>query len=158
MAAPTPTTRATPAGIMLRDGFSSKVTIGIDPDISVWEKTAKPPGIDGGDAVDQTTMHNTDYTTSAPQYLKTLTESTFKFSYDPAIYTQLMAVINVRTTITQSFRDGTTVAYYGFVQKAEFDELVRGTQPEGTMTIMPTNWDHINSVEAGPTVTSVAGS
>src|SRR5688572_8154423 len=141
MAAPTPTARQTPSGIMLRDGHSSLVTIGADPDCSVWEKTVNPPGVDGGDSIEQTTMHNDDWRTFAPRSLKTLTESTFKASYDPIYFTQLLLLINVRTTITITWREGSTLAFYGYLKAFIPDELAEGTQPEATVTILPTNWD-----------------
>jgi len=157
MAAPTPTTRQDPGGIYLKDGYRSLITIGVDPDLSLWEIGVKPPGMDGGDAINTTTMHNDTYRTMAHRALKTLTESTFRFAYDPAVYSQLESQINVDTTITQRFPDGSTLAYYGFLQKAEFDELVEGEMPTGTATVCPTNFDHVNKVEASPAVASVAG-
>lgn len=156
-AAPSATVRVAPSGIKLKDGFSTKVTFATDTNLEIWEKTVKPPGIDGGDAIDQTTMHNTTWRTMAARQLKTLTEASSKFAYDPSCYTAFIALINVETTITKTFPDGSTLAFYGFLKMVEFDDLAEGTQPEGTMTIVPTNFDPTNKVEAGPTITSVAG-
>jgi hypothetical protein len=98
MAAPTPTARVAPAGIKLKDGFPTKITLAADTNIEFWEKQVKPPGIDGGDAVVQTTMQ----------------------MFDPG-------------------------------------ELVEGTQPEATITIVPTNFDPSGKVEAAPVLTNVSG-
>ena len=78
MAAPAITARTTPAGIMLKDGYSTKIAFAADPDVSFWEKTVKPPGIDGGDGIEQTTMHNSAYRTMRSRSLKTLTEASGK--------------------------------------------------------------------------------
>lgn len=157
MAAPTPTVRGTPAGRKLKDGFKSLITFANNTTIKFWEKTLKPPGIDGGEKIEQTTMHNTTYHTFAPQALKMLTDGTAKVAYDPAVFTQIVAICNQETTITVTFSDGSTWAFYGFLQKFEPDDLVRGTQPEATVTFVATNYDNANNVEAGPAVVDVIG-
>lgn len=157
MAAPSPTVRVAPTGIKLRDGFSSLVTFATDSNINLWEMEVTPPGVDGGPAIPQTTMHNTAWETFAAQALKTLTESSFKFAYDPAAYDEINALVNVATTITKQFKDGSTLAFYGYLRQVQFDPLVKGSQPTGTATVQPTNYDHVNNVEAGPVMTSVAG-
>lgn len=157
MAAPTPTARGTPSGIKLKDGHRTLITFANNPTISLWEKTVQPPGVDGGDAIEQTTMHNSDWRTSAPRSLKTLMESSFKCAYDPNCYNQLITQINLETTITVTFRDGSTLAFYGWLRTFEPDELQEGTQPEATCTFTPSNFDPTNKVEAAPVLTSVAG-
>lgn len=157
MAAPTPGTRIAPGGIKLKDGFSTVITFSGDTDVSIWEKSVKPPGIDGGDAIEQTTMHNTNWRTMAPRQLKTLTEFSVTGAYDPAVYTQILNLINVENTITVRFPDGSTLAFYGFLKTLEFADLVEGTQPEVTATVVPTNFDPVNHVEAAPVLASVAG-
>lgn len=157
MAAPTPSARVAPTGIHLEDGFSTLITLATDTNIELWEKTVKPPGIDGGDSIPQTTMHNTAWRTMAPRQLKTLTETTTTCAYDPLIYTSILASVNIPTTITVTFPDGTTLAFYGYLQKFEPSDLKEGEQPEATVTITPTNYDPVNHVEAAPVLTNVAG-
>ncbi len=157
MAAPTPAAVGSPGGIKLKDGYQTRITFNADTDVSLWEKSVKTPGVDGGDSIEQTTMRNSTWRTFAPRSLKTLTEATFKGAYDPDIYNQLLALINVETTVTVQFPDGSTLAFYGFLKTFEPDELVEGTQPEASVTIVPTNFDHVNKVEAGPVLTSVSG-
>lgn len=156
MAAPSATPRVDPAGLLLEDGYRSVITFATDTNLELWEKTVQPPGMDGGDAIDITTMHNDVWRTAASRALVTLTDSTAVCAYDPVCYTSLLALLNVHTTITHTFPDGSTVAYYGFLRSVEFAELVEGTQPEVTITITPTNRDS-SGVEYGPTVVSVAG-
>lgn len=157
MAAPTPTARGTPSGYSLKDGFRSLITLSHNTTISLWEISVKPIGADGGDAIDQTTMHNVTYMTKAPQRLIDLTDGSFKFAYDPAVKATILAELNREQTFTQLFSDGSTEAVFGFLKSVEFDELVKGTRPEGTAVFVPTNWDPTNKVEAGPVVTSVSG-
>lgn len=156
MAAPTPTARATPAGIKLKDGFRSLVTFALDTNIELWEKQVTPPGLDGGDSVEQTTMHNQTYRTFAPRSLRTLTEMKFTAAYDPQIYVSVLAAINREDTITVAFKDGSTVCFFGYLKNFEPGELVEGTQPEATCTIVPTNIDS-SGVEQAAVLTSVAG-
>ncbi len=155
MAAPATTVRQTPAGIALKEGMHTKYAFASDPDISFWEKTTKPPTIDGGEAIDQTTQHNVTAKVQRSRVLLNYTPITFKATYDPAVITQIRALCNVEGAITESFPDGSTLDYFGFLQKAEFDELAEGVLPECTITIVPTNWDPVNNVESLPVLTSV---
>lgn len=157
MAAPTPTARQTPTGIKLDDGHSTLVTIGSDPDCSFWEKTVTPPGLDGGDPVETTTMHNDVWRTMAPRKLKTLTDLTTTAAYDPVIYTQLVGRINEETTITVTFPDGSTLAFYGYLRSFIPDEVSEGEQPTATATITPTNQDPTTGAEEAPVLTNVSG-
>lgn len=150
MAAPTFTARVTPLGTPLKDGYRTLITFAADPDVLLWEKGVTPPGEDGGDAIDQTTMHNTTRRRSAPRSLTTLTEATFRAAYQPASYGAIIGIINVETVVSIAWPDGTWMAFYGFLRTFQPDELVEGTQPEATCTITPTNWDYVNHVEAGP--------
>lgn len=157
MAAPTPAARVTPVGIPMKDGYRTVVTIGFDTDISLWEVGVTPPGLDGGDAIDQTTMHNNQFRVMLSRALITLTEMQFTCAWDPAVYSQVQSALNVNTTITVTFHDLSTVAFYGFLRVFQPDQLVEGTQPRATVTIQPSNWDPVNKVEAGPLVTAVSG-
>lgn len=157
MAAPATTARVDPVGIPLAEGASTTYAFERDPDVSLWEISTKPPGLDNGEGIDQTTQHNDTYRVTRPRLLVTLSPITFKFAYDPAVYTQILALVGQEGSITQHFPDGSTLDFWGYLKSAEFDELTRGTRPEGTATIVPTNWDPNNNVEAGPVLTSVAG-
>ena len=164
MAAPTATTRLDPSdaptnGIKLEDGHPTKVTICSRPSLLIWEKTASPPPVEGGDAIDTTTFFNTTWRTSAPRALKTLDEFTYTGAYEPGIYgtDEIMAAVNRRDTITVEFPDGSTLAFYGYLRRFEPGEHVEGEMPMATITIVPTNWDPTNSTEEAPVLTNVAG-
>jgi len=156
-AAPSPTTRQTPGGRRLLDGYSTKITFARDPDVSLWEVSVKPPGIDGGDPIDTNTMHNVSWRTMAARALKTLTESTFTAAYDPDCYNQLLQLVNVYDTLTVRFPDGSTLAFYGFLRQFDPNDNTEGEMPTATVTFQPTNYDYTNAVEAAPVLTSVAG-
>ena len=157
MAAPTPAARTTPAGIPLKDGYKTTITITYDADISFWEVTVTPPGIDGGDGIDQTTMFNDRFRVSLNRALLTLTECSCTAAYDPAVFDQIVSAVNRNTTITITFPDLSTLAFYGWLRVFTPDALVEGTQPRASITIQPSNWDPTNKVEAGPLLTSVYG-
>ncbi|MFA5376328.1 MAG: hypothetical protein WC455_11340 [Dehalococcoidia bacterium] len=156
MAAPTATERSTPGGLKLKDGFSSKLTLAADSDIEFFEKTVQPPGMDAGEAIETTTMHNTTYRTFTARKLITLTQITINAAYDPAVYTSIVAIIGDETTITVEFADGTTIAFYGFLKSFTPEAMEEGTMPMAAIVIVPTNVDSTGA-EQGPTVTSVTG-
>lgn len=156
-AAPAPTVRGTPDGIMLENGFRIKITLASNTTISFWEREVKPPGVDGGDAVDTSTQFNAAWKTKSPRTLKDMTNSTFKAGYDPDVYNDIVAQVNVRTTVTKTYPDGSTLAYFGYLKSFEFDELFDGVFPVANGEIVPTNYDPVSHTEQGPVLTSVSG-
>ncbi len=156
MAAPTPTSRGTPSGLMLENGYRSKITIALNATIEFWEKTVQPPPLDGGPKIKLTTMHNDTVHTYAPSALIDVGDSMITVAYDPNCYNTIKAVLNAKTTITETFADGSTLAYYGYLQKFEPDPLEEGKQPEAKLTIVATNRDSAG-VEYAPVLTSVSG-
>lgn len=157
MGTPSTTARTTPPGIVLEDGFSATIAFERDPDVNFWEKTVSPPGIDGGDAIATTTMHNTLWRTMAARSLQTLTEMTTKVAYDPVVYSEILALVNQPGSITVHFPDGSTLDFFGYLRLFEPDDLTEGEQPEATVTITPTNTDPSDSTEAAPVLTEVSG-
>ena len=148
MAAPAHTTRSTPVGEFLKDGYQALIAFAADPDVSCWEKSVKPPGVDGGDSINITTMHNVTYRTMSSSPLKTLTEATSKVAYDPALYPQIVALINVEGAITVHFSNGDKLSFFGYLKSFEADDMSEGTQPEATIAIVPTNYEPVAGVEA----------
>lgn len=146
-----------PTGIHLSDGYQTLIAFARKPGLLVWEKDVQPPGIDGGEQIPQTTMHNLVWRTFAPRSLKTLMEHTSTCAYDPYVYPELVELINEPGSITVRFPDGSTLSYYGYLKKAEIKPHVEGEQPEMTLTIVPTNFDPVNRVEAAPVLVAVTG-
>lgn len=151
----TTTARATPIGRKMNDGYQTLLAFAADPDVSLWEKTVKPPGLDGGDPIDTTTMHNTDLRTFAARALKTLTESSLTCAYDARVYNQALSLINVPGWITVHFPDGDTLDFIGYLRTLEVTgEHSEGEQPEITANITPTNEDPTTGVETLPVWTA----
>lgn len=145
--------RQTPTGAFLRDGYQTLIAFTDDPDVSLWEKQVQPPGIDGGDAIEITTMHNTNWRTMFARSLKTMTEANFTSAYDPQVYTQILSLINVNQLITVHFPDASTLDFWGYLQTFEPGDHEEGEQPEAECTITPTNYNHTSGNEVAPVMT-----
>ena len=158
MADPSPGSRRTPGGVKLADGFSSEIVIEGNTTISFFEKQVTPPAVDGGDGVEQTTMFNDTWRTMLPRDLKSIEDITATVAYDSTAVSETIALINTNTTITVIFPDNSTIAFFGFLKRFEPGALVKGEQPEATVTITPTNVDPADpAIEAGPVFTQGAG-
>ncbi len=157
MAAPPTTERQAPAGIPLTEGYQILVAFAQDPDISFWEKTIKLPGVDMGDFIDISTQHNLVWIPMVSRALKALTEYNVVGSFDPNAYNQFIAIAGVNDGVTIHLPDGSTIDHWGAVKKVEGPDAKKGEQPDMTVTVQPTNWDPDNFTEAGPVITSVAG-
>jgi hypothetical protein len=146
-------------GIRLDDGFSTKILIGANLSILLWDKSSQPPGVDGGDEIETTTMFNLEYRTFAPRRLKTLSPVELTCAYEPGVYAvnEIMAIINQNTTINVVFSDGSVLGFFGYLKVFTPQTVEEGSQPEANCTIVPTNWDPDNNVEAGPALANVTG-
>ena len=112
MAAPTTTARQTPVGIPFTNPFPTTIAFALDPDVSFWEKTVTPPGMDGGDAINITTMHNTLWRTMHNRTLITFTEFTLVAAYDERAHDQISTnLINKNGSVTVHFPDTATLDF-----------------------------------------------
>lgn len=155
-AAPTATARGTPAGLMLKDGYSTKITFASRPTVEFWEKMLTPPGYDSGDKIAQSTMFNTRYRTYEPRSLIDVTDSTIKAAWNPLLYSTILNLVGIKDTISFTFPDGSTLAFYGFLKSFVPDQMEEGKQPEATLVIVANNRDS-SLVEQAPVETDVAG-
>lgn len=135
----------------LDDGHSTKVTFADFPSVEFWEKEVTPPGVEGGGAVDTTTMHNTTWRTRNAKKLKTLTSGSFTAAYDPDVLTTINLMINVNQLITVTLPDGKAWQFWGWVDVFAPQALVEGEQPEAEVTIEPSN-QNASGVETAPVV------
>lgn len=158
MANPVATARGTPTGVLLRDGYQSLITFASNPTVAFFEKTVTPPGMDGGDPISQTTMHNVLVRTKAPRYLHEVTDTQTMVAYDPCVWDEIYALINTVTTITIHFPDGSTLAFFGYLKSFIPGELSDGAQPEATIVIVATNIDPATCTEKLPVMTCGTGS
>jgi hypothetical protein len=162
MASPSSSTaRVDPSSATVRkikDGYQTLITFKADSNIEFWEKTVTPPGYDGGDAIETTTMHNDTYRTFGPRGLITLTETSFTAAWDPICYTSVLAIINSEDEISVWFPDGSSLAFFGYLRTFEPSEFTEGAQPEASCTIQPTNFDYATDLdEAAPLLTNFTG-
>lgn len=150
MAAPTETARQEPVGVHLCDGYRTQIAFAADPDVSFWEITVTPPGVDGGEPIDATTMLNNVWRTMCVRQLKSATSMTGTAAYDPQVLPQLVALVNVVTSITIHMPDGSKWLIWGALTNFEIQEHAEGTLPIANWTITPTNQDPSDGTEEGP--------
>lgn len=158
MTAPSTTARQTPSGRRLTNGHQTFYAFGRDPDVSLWEMEVTPPGVEVGDPIETKTMHNEVYETFAERHLKKMTEGSITCAYDPQVYTQIVDnLIGRNGSITVHFSDGSTLDFWGYITKFEPSGITNDEDmPEAEVTVFVTNTD-LSGNEAGPVMTSVAG-
>ena len=139
-----------PTGNRIDDGHSTTVSFSSNPSVKLWEKQVTPAGMEGGGANDTTTMRNTTWRTRSPKKLKTLSECSFTAAYDPAVYTQILAMINLNQQITVTFPSGRTLVFWGWIDKFSPARMQEGGQPEAECTVIPSN-QNSSGVETAPT-------
>jgi hypothetical protein len=157
MTAPSATARTTPALIDLKEGRRTTYTFAADPDVSLWEVEVTPFGADGGEPIDITTQHNVAYVTKAPQSLVELTDGTMRCGFAGEVLSQILALVNVETTITCTHPDGSTDSAYGYLRSFKPSSYQKGKYPDAEVVIVITNYDNTAHVEAGPVTVAVAG-
>jgi len=133
----------------MQDGFSTTISYAEDSSVVMSEISVTPPGVSGGGAIDQTTMGNTTYRTQAPKSLKSLSDAGATVSYDPAVLTEILAMVNVNQLITITFPDSQTWAFYGWIDEFTPGELVEGQRPTATLKIIPSQLNG-SDVETAP--------
>lgn len=158
MAAPSTTTRTTPAAGYMKEGHSTKIAFNRVPSFKAWEIEVQPPGIEGGDPINITTMHNTAWETMYARVLKTLTPFTLLMAYSlEAFDDALTYLINDDGSITCHFPGGDKLDFYGWMQNFLPQSHKRGEMPTANATIVPSNFDSTNNVEASPVLTLASG-
>lgn len=133
----------------LDDGFATLISFDEDSSVSMYEKEVTPPGVSGGGENDTTTMRNTTWRTKKPKELITLVESSLTVSYDPAVYDEIIAMVNVNQEITITFPDSSTLVFWGWIDEFTPNSIVEGEQPTAELTIIPSNQNGSN-VETAP--------
>lgn len=140
---------------VMTDGFPTTIGFAADPTVLFEEKEVTPPGIDGGDPIETATMRNTAWRTRAARKLKTLTESGLSVAYEPAVYTDILLLVNVNTEITITWPNEGTLEFWGYLQRFTPGAIVEGEQPEAEVTIIPTNENDLGA-EVAPIYTAPA--
>lgn len=136
----------------LDDGYQTLISFANAPSVKFYEKTVTPPGMDAGGEVDVTTMRNTLYRTRNPKHLITMSNMSSTVAWDPAAYNDVLSMIHVNQLITVTLPDGSTVAFWGWLDKFTPGEHQEGTQPTATVEIVPSNQND-SQVETAPVIT-----
>lgn len=159
MAAPTATAYQAPSGRKLVRGHKTLMIFSNNPTIALWTKKVKPPGKSGGEAINNTDMHHDTYRTKRSRGLIENMNAEVTYHYDPKALTQIEQQINREQALTIRYSDGSTYAFWGYLQEWEPDEIDEESTdpPTAKCTFVETDWDPVNHVEAGPVMTEVAG-
>jgi hypothetical protein len=147
----TTTTRVAPTGTFQDDGFSTKIAFAADDNVTFWERTVKPPGWDGGDAIDTTTMFNSTYRTMAPRSLISGTAVTGTAAYDPKVLSEIIALLNVNGWITIHHPNTDTWDFVGFLRLFDPNENTEGEFPLASFEVIVSNT--LAGVETAPVFT-----
>ena len=131
------------------DGFATLIAFSEDSDVQMWEKEVTPPGVSGGGENDTSTMRNTTWRTRSPKGLKTLSEASFVAAYDPAVYDEIVAMVNVNQQITITFADNSTLVFWGWIDEFTPNSITEGEQPTAEVKLIPSNQDG-SGVETAP--------
>lgn len=126
----------------LDDGYQTTVSFSSAPSgwtVILSEKSVTPPGLDGGEANETTTMRNTTYRTFAPRNLITMTPMSFVGAYDDTVYSAALSLLNVLNQITVTFPDGKTLIFWGWLKEFTPNACEDGAQPTANITIIPSN-------------------
>lgn len=150
----TPTARTAPTGKKMKNGWRTTFTLQNKPGLDIFEKEVKPVGYDGGDAIDTSTMWNNQVHTYAARKLIKGTDCSVKGAFDPDVYPDLLTQINSEQIITNTFPNGATICWYGFLKSAEPDSLKDGAQPDFNLVFVPTFTDPVTQAEVPPLFTN----
>lgn len=135
---------------VLESGFPTFLTFSLVPAIPLEEKSVKPPGWDQGGETDVSTMraprdaNGKAIRTYAAKALMRLTNCTVTWTYKASIYAaaNMRAVVGRNQLITMTLPNLATVAFWGFIDKAEPSEnSMDENQPtlEGTLVLTNRN-------------------
>ena len=106
------------ADFILKDGYAATLAAtGAPFGVSLDIISITPPGFDGGDMIDTTTMSNATWRTFHPRSLVTLTEFSCTCAYDPAVLDNILTALNENLEWTLTFPDadgGTGTATWTF--------------------------------------------
>lgn len=149
----TPVARTVPTGKMLKDGHRTTFTMQNYPGLNLKEKEVKGVGYDGNEEIDTTTMFNNLVRTYAPRKLIKGTAAQVKASYDTDVLPTLLGQINTEQSFTETYPNGSTLCWYGFLKSAEREAHKEGEQPTFNLTVVPTFADPSTGAEVLPVFT-----
>ena len=146
---------------ILQNGFRTLITIaGITAQFE--EVSVTPIGYQADDAVEQTSMRNSNWRTFSGGALLTATEVNVKVFYAPGALEQMRPILRSNRFITLTMPDGAIITFYAIVQSFVPDEHTVNEKPTATLVLIPSNLTTSNPPsEMGPvyatgTTTTVA--
>lgn len=143
-AAPVPTPPVLPNTTYMTDGYQTLFTFANNPAIGLWvtlEGGLKPGGLDTEGEIKIGTMHARRYRIKAAKKLLTHQPTTMTCFYSPAVLPALIAQLGLQTTITITFPDATTWAFFGYLNKFETSDNKEGVAPTATCEIIAISRD-----------------
>lgn len=147
------TARTAPTGIPMINGFKTTIAFAANAAVKFWEETVAPPGFDGGEKVEMTSMLNISDRTYAAQVLKTLTDTNITAFWVPALYTDIVALINTNGWITVHLPDLSNIRFVGYLQSAIPQAHTNNSPPKIDIKINVTNRLN-NGIETVPVWTA----
>lgn len=126
----------------LRDGHPTTITFSENPNILLQEKTVKPPAVIGGGAIDTKNMRRTKWRTKWPKTLKEMGDITGTSIYDPAVYPQLIAMVNVNQELAIEWADGQILTVWGWLDNADPSTNEEGEEPTIDFTVILSMMDN----------------
>jgi hypothetical protein len=125
----------------ITDGHRTLISFQLAPSLKIWQVDVTPPGLDAGGANDVTVMENLRYRTFMPKHLVTLTEAGATVQYDPIFYNDLVEMIGINQLCFVTFPDGSSVEFWGWLDKITPNAAKEGEPPTATMRVIPSNMD-----------------
>lgn len=157
MTAPAPVARQAPTGLFLEEGYQILITIGDDPDLSMWEIEVQPSGQDGGDPIVIWNQFAEKWIMKAAPAHKESTPITGTCAYSTTIHQQLDGVIGKECVITTHLPDGASLAQYGYLKSLVPQRHSRGAFSIADYEIVITNKDPDTQDEEDPVYTAGTG-
>ena len=133
----------------IQDGFSTVITFASSTSVYFKEKAVQPPGVDGGGAIDVTTMRNTSWKTKLPKQLLDMSDASFSVQYDPHVYSDIVNMIGTNQLITITFPDAHYIRFWGFLDSFKPSANKIGEEPTAECVIVASNMNG-SQVETAP--------
>lgn len=140
------------------NGFSTTLEFDENPTLEFYEVEVQPPGWDGGDPINTSTMRNTTLETFTPAALMTMTEITVSVAYTSDIFhltTGVKAMVNINQEVILTLPDGATVTFWGYVRSFIPPTHVKNVRPMAGLRVVPTNTND-SKVETLPVFAAAA--
>lgn len=139
--------------MILKDGFKTLLGFTADATVEIEEIEVTPFGVDGGGAINDTTMRNTALRTAAPKGLITISNAGCVYAYDPKSLTKILALVNVNNLITITHPDGSTHKVWGWLNSFVPGSHTEGDRPTADAEIIASN-RNASDVETAPVYTA----